>query len=138
MTDLQIRPYADDDAPAFSKLFNDVEVANGGEPEFTETETRNLLEAWVRDRARDTRVVTAGDRLVAAGVLMAPPPGGHRIDLVGTVHPDFHGQGIGRDLLSWQFERARAIRADTASGDDWHAETSANVADKSAVALFEH
>ncbi|HEU0239363.1 MAG TPA: GNAT family N-acetyltransferase [Micromonosporaceae bacterium] len=137
MTELSVRPYADGDAAALCDVFNDVEVANGGEPEHTETDTRNLLEAWVRDHANDTRLVMSGDRLVAAGLLLTPPPGGQHIDLLGAVHPDFQGRGIGRELLTWQFDRARTIHADVAADEDWHAETSANGADKAATALFE-
>jgi len=137
MTDLTIRPYAPGDAAALCDIFTEVEVANGGEPEHTEADTRNLVEAWVRDHANDTRLVMAGDRMVAAGLLLTPPPGGQRIDLLGAVRPDFQGRGIGREMLTWQFDRARSIHADVAADHDWHAETSANAADKSAIALFE-
>lgn len=36
-----------------------------------------------------------------------------RVYLTGGVHPGFRGQGIGRTLLAWQMDRARAYDAET-------------------------
>ncbi|TFC60442.1 GNAT family N-acetyltransferase [Cryobacterium sp. TMT2-15-1] len=51
---------------------------------------------------------TADGTLVAMGMVMAPPRRETlaRAILVGGVHPDYRGRGIGRELLAWQLDRA--------------------------------
>jgi ribosomal protein S18 acetylase RimI-like enzyme len=60
------------------------------------------------DLDADTILGFAGDgRLLAAGTVVMPPVQETivRTFLNGGVHPEFRGQGIGRELLAWQLAR---------------------------------
>jgi ribosomal protein S18 acetylase RimI-like enzyme len=132
------RTYQPDDAAAVTDLWNDLRIACGGQPAYTAEETRAITAALVADPATDTRlVVEPGGRIVAAAMVGSPPAGGFRVDLFGGVHPDRRSRGLGRELLSWQVDRARAIHAATAPDAEWVAETAAMVADTSAIRLAE-
>jgi GNAT superfamily N-acetyltransferase len=138
VADLTTRPYEPDDAAAFTALMNTIQEAAGGRAEFTVDETRSLVKALVADLATDTRLVFDGDgTLVAGGIVTTPPAGGFRADIIGGVHPDRHGEGLGRDLLTWQYERATEIHADRASGVQWQVETGTLAGEPSAPRLFD-
>jgi mycothiol synthase len=66
-----------------------------------------------------------------------PPPGGYRLELVGKVHPEFLGSGLGRELLSWQLQRAADLHAAIAPGTPWHGQTLASLEDTAAIRLYE-
>ena len=92
----------------------------------------------VKDPATDTRVITdAQRRLVAVGLVPLPPTGGHRVELIGGVHPDRRGAGIGRQLLAWQLDRAAVRHAEVAPDTEWLAQVAVGVADTSAIRLCE-
>ncbi|HVR78443.1 MAG TPA: GNAT family N-acetyltransferase [Acidimicrobiia bacterium] len=57
----------------------------------------------------DTRGYWLGDDLVGYGLIWHRPSGERqeRAYLQGVVNPDFRGQGVGRQLLGWEIERAR-------------------------------
>jgi len=60
--------------------------------------------------ARDSIVgVDADGRIVANGMVLCPPRQETlvRSILIGGVHPELRGRGIGRELLAWQVGRAR-------------------------------
>jgi mycothiol synthase len=76
------------------------------------------LTAWfvndLVDLAHDTRVVCAGDELVAWASAIAPPTfrDAYGVHLEGRVRPDWRGRGIGRALLAWQLERGTQLHAE--------------------------
>jgi len=110
--EFRTRPFADDDAAAVADLLNAAEVAHGGEPGFTAGEIRGFAGMLLGDAGGDSRLYLAADgTLVALAFIGAPPPGGAKADLIGSVSPDFEGRGLGRALLTWQLDRVAALRS---------------------------
>jgi ribosomal protein S18 acetylase RimI-like enzyme len=158
------RPYTDADAAAVADLINRTEVQHGADPGFTEGAVQAIVTTIAKDFERDTRMVfalgdadsadadsadadsadagsaTGADRhgtLIAFGAVSAPPPGGHRADTFGGVHPDWQGRGVGRALLTWQFERIGELRATRAPDEEWQVDAGGNVLDERGIRLFE-
>jgi GNAT superfamily N-acetyltransferase len=97
-----------------------------------------MLSTIVRDREADTRVAVAPDGAIVAVVSVpTPPPGGFRVDLVGGVHPDWRGRGLGRHLLRWQLDRAASIHGGVAPDARWEGHVQAMLGDTSALRLYE-
>ncbi|GAA3633139.1 GNAT family N-acetyltransferase [Microbacterium awajiense] len=72
-------------------------------------EIEDLFDAAHIDPARDLRVGFDGDgRAIALGVVMIHPSRDVHVNtyLMGRVHPDVRGLGIGRDVLRWEHESA--------------------------------
>jgi ribosomal protein S18 acetylase RimI-like enzyme len=137
VADLTERPYRPGDAVAIAGLYNTIERAVGGYPGYLAEETGALIETLVHDPERNSRLLfDSGGALVASGMVPTPPEGGFRVDLVGGVHPDWRGQGIGRELLGWQLARAAEIHRATAPDAEWQAETAATVGDDDADRLY--
>jgi mycothiol synthase len=128
-----MRPYSDGDVAAVTAMMNAVQAAGGATRPFSE----DIIRVWfgqVADPAEDTRLVLARDgSLAAAGLVSAPEGDGTRVAAIGGVHPGHRGQGLGRALLAWQFERAGAMRP---AGAPWLLQTHSGQADESATALF--
>ncbi len=138
MEDVHARAYRADDATAVADLINVASKAGGGHGGHIAAEIEDVINNEVRDPATDTLVITgAQDRLVAAALVPLPPAGGYRVELIGAVHPDRRGMGIGRELLAWQLDRAAVCHAEVAPGAEWLAEVVAGVADTSASRLYE-
>lgn len=135
---MQIRPYVESDADAIADLMNAVDAKHGAEAGWTGGEMRSFIKAWVRDPATDSRlVVTPDGELAAAGIVSPPPEGGQRADMLGGVHPAYQGRGLGREMLAWQYDRARQLHSDIAPSDQWHVEAGASVDDTAAIRLFQ-
>ncbi|MFB9177664.1 hypothetical protein ACFFX1_05915 [Dactylosporangium sucinum] len=99
--DYDVRAYRPDAAPAVTDLINLVFKAGGGHGGHTVAEIEDVLNNEVKDLAADTLVVTdAEGKLAAAALVPLPPDGGHRVELIGGVHSDRRGAGIGRHLLA--------------------------------------
>jgi mycothiol synthase len=138
MAALDSRPYRPGDAAALTALYNAVAQHAGGHPGYVEDETEATIGSIIADPETDTRLVFSPDgELVAAGVVATPPPGGFRIDSYGGVVPQWRGRGLGREVLGWQFDRARNVHRAAGSPDGWVFETSTLIADDAAVRLFE-
>ncbi|MEU0555571.1 GNAT family N-acetyltransferase [Dactylosporangium sp. NPDC006015] len=138
MTDFSVRPYAADDAAAVAELINLLSEAGGGHAGHVAAEIEDCVDNEVRDAALDTRVVTDGaGRLVAVALVPLPPEGGDRLELIGGVHPDRRGAGLGRELLAWQLERAAARHAELAPDAPWQAQVIAGDGDPSPTRLYE-
>lgn len=137
MGQLRTRGYQASDASALADLWNLIEQHAGGHPGFTPEDAQSILTAMVRNAGSDSRLVFAPDgALVAAAVTPTPPPGGFRVDLMGGVHPQWRGQGIGRELLSWQLTRAAEIHRTEAPGAAWEAHVGMLIGDEDALRLF--
>ena len=138
MQGLTIRPYTDADAAPVAEMMNKREVAFGGDPYFTSAELDDIAHGWARDAATDSRLYVAPDGTVAAVLMVAPPPdGGTQADTFAGVHPDFVGRGIGRDLLTWAFERHAELHAQLAPQVDWTVDVGSSIRDTRALWLFE-
>lgn len=138
MTELHPRPYRADDAAAVADLINVVSEAGGWHGGHIAAEIDDLVANEVKDVATDTRLVVDGQgRLVAVGFAPLPPEGGDRVELIGGVHPDRRGAGLGRELLAWQLDRAAARRAEIAPDTPWLGQVAVGVGDTSAIRLFE-
>jgi mycothiol synthase len=141
MDGLTIRPYAGSDAASVAPMMSAVLAAGGLSRPFSE----GVIRSWfsrAADLAADTRLMLATDGTVAAAALVTAPSssgpgsGGTRAGAIGGVHPGYRGQGLGRDLLAWQFERAAAMRAAAPAGPPWLIQAQAGQADESAARLF--
>lgn len=138
MTEFHTRPYADEDAQAIVDIENAIRVRHGAEPALTVGEMRGFVDAWVRDRSTDTRVVLTPDGvIVASGFVTPPPEGGERSSLYGGVHPEAQGRGIGRELITWQLDRVRDMHAKLAPDYDWYMQGGMSSDDAAAIRLFE-
>jgi mycothiol synthase len=136
--ELTTRPYAPGDAVAVRDLLNAAELHAGGRAGWVASEIGDLVDALVADAATDTRLLHDTDgTLVAAALVGTPPPGGFRVDLLGGVHPDHLGRGVGRELLAWQYERAARMHADRDPDGQWQAEVGVISSDGGARRLFE-
>jgi mycothiol synthase len=136
VTDLQTRPYESTDADALTALFNAIDAEVGRPAVLTASLVDELIRGRVVDTTTDSRVVLDDAGVVAAGLIITPPEGGYRVDLIGGVAPKARGQGIGRTLLEWQVGRAEEIHAATAAGAAWEAHADVAQLDTSAIALL--
>jgi ribosomal protein S18 acetylase RimI-like enzyme len=138
MNDFHPRAYRADDAAAVADLINVVSAAGGWHGAHIAAEIEELVDNEVKDVATDTRVITdAAGELVAVGLVPLAPEGGDRVELIGGVHPDRRGVGIGRELLAWQLGRAAVRRAEVAPDAQWLGQVAVGVGDTSAIRLFE-
>ena len=102
------RPATADDVDAVHEVYQAIDSTD--HPNYLtnrEQVQEELGYSFIDLEADSLLAVTAGGRVVAAGVVMEPP---RQESLVrefmnGGVHPEFRGRGIGRELLAWQ--RAR-------------------------------
>jgi mycothiol synthase len=131
------RAYESSDAPALSELLNRIDRHAGGHPGWTPDEVASFADAMVRNATVDTRLAFApGGVLIAAALVLAPPDGGFRVDLIGGVHPGWRGRGLGRELLGWQLDRATEVHRETASHVTWEIHAGSMAADEDAQRLF--
>ncbi len=111
MSELRWSPPTRDDDPAWVELLAAIEVVDRrGEV----LDPQDLEDEWASVNAHpstDATFVWDGDDLVAFGWLRSMPGERkhHRVWCWGGVHPDRRGTGIGRQVLAWQLEQARAV-----------------------------
>ncbi|WP_238012942.1 GNAT family N-acetyltransferase [Dactylosporangium sp. AC04546] len=138
MTDFHERPYRDGDAAAVAELINTVAAAGGGPGGHAPSDVDDVVRHEVAEPSADTLLVLDGDgRLAGVGLVPLPPAGGHRLELIGGVHPDRRGGGLGRRVLAWQLERAAARHAEVAPEASWAGQVVTGVADVPALRLYE-
>jgi ribosomal-protein-alanine acetyltransferase len=96
-----LRPMHEEDVPGVMV----VELLNYPYP-WTEGIMRDCLRAryscWVYE---------AGDRVIGYGILSAGAGEAHVLNI--SVHPDYQGRGLGRELMVHLLDRAREYGADT-------------------------
>ena len=137
MADMTTRPYEPNDAAAATALMNVIDQAGGGRAAFTVEAVGAMLASEVAHFPTDTQLTFAADGALAAmGAVATPPTGGYRVDLFGGVHPDRRGQGLGRAVLGWQYDRATQIHAVTAPGEQWQAEVGVMAGEPTAARLL--
>jgi mycothiol synthase len=138
MPDLSKRSYRSDDAKALADLLHLIEQHSGGHGGWLAEDTRSMISELVRDPEADTELVFDADQnLIAAAVTTSPPqPNGYQTELMGGVHPEWRGQGIGRELFARQMERAAANHREYDPLRDWELQASAMTADEEALRLF--
>ncbi len=116
-TDLRQRPYAPADAAGLAAMFNALEEHVGFPPSSTPDQLAHYLATALIDPEHDSTLrLDAAGRVVAAGLVIAPPAGGNRVWLFGGVHPDRRAAGIGSELLHWQLSRAAQLHAAASDG----------------------
>lgn len=117
---MHLRGYRPADAPAVAALLNLAEERAGGRSTVAPAELDAMVRGLVREPSEQTRLAFLDDgTLVAAGLNIAPPPGGFRFDAMGAVHPDFCGRGLGRDLFDWQLRQASRLHDASGAGQPW-------------------
>lgn len=136
MNDALTRGYVAADAPALAELMNQIERYGGGHPGYTADELQGLIATLVRSPDRDSKLVFAGQTLVAAAFTTTPPEGGWRLFITGGVHPRWRGRGLGRELLGWQLARAREIHRQERPGIAWQAQVRTPTGDEDAARLY--
>ncbi|MFI7587550.1 GNAT family N-acetyltransferase [Spongisporangium articulatum] len=108
-------PLTPDLVPAWWELLGALRAADGGGRAFTAAELHDELRpAWARPEA-NSRIAMDDDGAARAFGLTQVRPGDHdlvRAWLWGGVHPDWCALGLGRSLLRWQLDRARALVAE--------------------------
>ncbi|GGM55619.1 GNAT family N-acetyltransferase [Dactylosporangium sucinum] len=138
MADYISRAYRDGDAVAVAELINAAAAAGGGPGGHAASDVDDVVRHEIADPDVDTLLVHSPDgRLVAAGLVPSPPPGGTRVELYGGVHPDRRGAGLGQRVLAWQLDRAAARHADVAPAEPWSAQVVTGVGDAPAIRLYE-
>ncbi len=106
-----------DDAPAVTDILAAIERAEPTDEALSEQDVRDELGAPDVDLPRASIGVLDGDRLVGFGVLQfSVPTDVWKVAVVGGVHPDYVGRGIGRRILEILQADARAIRDSEAPG----------------------
>ncbi len=115
--DLTSRAATMDDLADFTELFNDYWEPLLGVRKFTADEIRAYLAMPGFDLPASLRLVLApGGQMVGCVLVsdVASPP--VHPSVLGCVHKDFEGQGIGTYLLTWAIERSRQAIARVPDG----------------------
>ena len=110
MPELTFRMAERADVPAICALTNAANRADGT-PQVVSVD--ELLEEFddAGDLTTDVQLALLGDELVGYVRALNFPSDElwERCYLIGTVHPDHRGQGIGRTLMTWAIERGTAL-----------------------------
>jgi mycothiol synthase len=106
-----------EDVSTVAAMLGAADIADVGEPDFTEQMLRDDWRLPELDLASDTWLVTRGKEVVAYGWLL--PRDEHRqLDGWGVVHPDHRGRGLGTYLVRRADERAAEHAALAPSGTE--------------------
>lgn len=104
---LRTRPATLEDVEAVTDLLNACSVFDSGAPDTVAETLRFEWQSPKRNLDIDSLLVTNGDGKPVAYADMFEPDPPLRVFGFGRVHPDYRGQGIGAQLLSWIEERGR-------------------------------
>jgi len=105
------RPATMDDVSAVTELLNAAEVAEWGEPDFTEDELRDDWEHFHGDPGKSITLVVAPDNTLVG--YMAITDNGHgAIEADGYSHPGWVGKGIG----TWLIQESERMAQDIIAG----------------------
>lgn len=108
--DVELRPGSPGDVAAVAELVRQAEAHDGVPRAIADEELAQDLTASHVDVGEDMRVAVRHGELVGWAFVWHPPVGGRldRAEVSGEVAPGHRGAGIGRALLGWSVERARA------------------------------
>lgn len=116
-----------EDLPTWKVLLDAIEAVDRRGEVYDEDDLADEWDSVWTEPERDARMVWDGGELVAFGWMRTIPGEreAHRLDLWGGVRPDRRGQGLGRQLLAWQLERARQVAPTLPAGPSVRIEVSA-------------
>ncbi|MEW5988306.1 MAG: GNAT family N-acetyltransferase [Chloroflexota bacterium] len=133
-----LRPATMDDAQAVVDVANAYSLVQHGA---AEEDVEDMQVHWATpgfDLGRDVRVAVAADGRVVGFLEIWDPNNPHvTIRAWGRVHPDYQGQGVGRQLLGWAEQRARQSIPLTPDGARVVLHSHAPSTDAAAHILFE-
>jgi len=123
---MDIRPLTPADIPDIAGLLNRFERFWGMPMATPASEIEDDFEEPFIDPELDTRGYWLDGSLVGYGLVWHRPSGAReeRAILIGTVDPEYRGQGIGRHLLGWQIERSRESLSSCDPALPWYIRTS--------------
>lgn len=113
------RALVPDDAPQLFALVAAVEEADALPFRRSLEEVVEMFDGDWKDHARDTLAGVDGEGVMRAYAQASTAPGDEtlvRAFLVGGVHPDWRGRGVGRAVVAWLVGRGRQLLAE--SGKD--------------------
>ncbi|MFM8644003.1 MAG: GNAT family N-acetyltransferase, partial [Actinomycetota bacterium] len=104
---LDYRPLRDTEYDALAALLNVASIVDGHAQHVVGEELREEFESMPINPTIDTLTAWQGNQLVGAVYMMylRSDVREERCYVVGTVHPDHRGAGIGRRLLEWGLAR---------------------------------
>ncbi len=105
-----IRPARMDDVDELVEMFNDLSIEMIGAGDWDANDLRNDFSETGFDLKRDTRVVISPDGKIVAyqDVWAVHHPPVHPT-ILGYVHKNYHGIGLGTHLLNWAFQHAHHV-----------------------------
>lgn len=114
LANLSWRPLTLADAAAIHRHSVACYQVDGQESPQSEAELTEILDFLSEKLATDTLAAFTPDGDLAAFALLFLPPAGdeQKVNLNGSVHVDYRGQGLGGFVLAWMEARARQLLAD--------------------------
>jgi mycothiol synthase len=112
---LTARPMRPDDAAPVAALLAAAEQVDDTGEYPDAADVAEWWTGWGVDLARDGVAVCDETGLLVGYAAAAAPAtfrGAYRVYLEGRVRPDRRGQGVGRELLTWQLARGRELHAE--------------------------
>jgi mycothiol synthase len=105
------RPATMDDLPSVTELLNAAEIAEWGEPDFTEEELRDDWAIYDGDPGKAVTLVVAPDKTLV-GYMAITDNGQGAIEADGYSHPGYVGKGLG----SWLIQESERMALDIIAG----------------------
>jgi mycothiol synthase len=112
--DLTWRPLTERDVPMWADVIADCTAADGSDSRVGVSELTGLLASGVLTPETNSIAVLDGGRMAAYGFIPVRPPARpvHELSIIGRVHPDWRGRGLGGELLDWMVRRGTRIHAE--------------------------
>jgi mycothiol synthase len=136
---IDYRPLREVDYDTLASLLNVASVVDGRAQHQVGEELREEFDSMPVDLPVDTLAAWDGDRLVGVAYMMylRSTVREERCYVLGTVHPDHRGRGIGRRLLEWGLGRGTALLQGSGNDLPKYLRVDAACVNTSAIRLFE-